>query len=242
MPKGYGFVSKLNYCSFHLLEQHDDISISPKLLASVIITKKLKLSAVTSSIPLQEDIFIHFLTNGKVVNLTDSSNILAICKNVACKTINVWQKSYLIDIAISSLKQHMHQFYFDQDEFNCASLLQFICEQLQLLQVPKHGHRYSTDMIILAFLWQLTSSALYKKFREVLILPSITRLCQYSAGMSVDTCHLHKSYLSMQRNDLLDHYFTVVRIIDEVYIAQTVEYSNGSFVVKAKKINLLKLF
>ena len=83
-PEGYVFVSKLNYCSFHLLEQHDDISISPKLLASAIITEELKVNAFTSSIPLKEDIFIDFLTNGKVVNLIDLSNILAICKNLAC--------------------------------------------------------------------------------------------------------------------------------------------------------------
>ena len=36
VPEGYVFVSKINYCSFHLLEQHDDIFISLKLLASVI--------------------------------------------------------------------------------------------------------------------------------------------------------------------------------------------------------------
>ena len=52
VPDGYVFVFKLNYCSFYLLEQHDDISISPKLLASVIITEELKLSAFTSSIPV----------------------------------------------------------------------------------------------------------------------------------------------------------------------------------------------
>ena len=163
MPKGYIFVSKLNYCSFHLLEHHDDISIFPELPGPVIITEELKVSAFTSSIPLKEDIFIHFLTNAKVVSLTNLSNILAIC--VACKTINVCQKPYLMYIAISYLKQYMHQSHSDQDEFNCAYLLQFICEQLQLLQVPKHGHLYSTDMITLAFLWQLTSSALHKKLR-----------------------------------------------------------------------------
>ena len=47
MPKDYVFVSKLIYCSFHLLEQHDDVSISPKLLASVIVTEELKVSAFT---------------------------------------------------------------------------------------------------------------------------------------------------------------------------------------------------
>ena len=63
-----------------------------------------------------------------------------------------------------------------------------------------------------------------------MILPSITHLRQYLAGMLVDTCHLDTSYLSIQRNDLLDHCGTVVLMIDEIYTAQRVEYSNGSFV------------
>ena len=108
------------------------------------------MSAFTLSMSLKEDIFIHLLNNRKVLNLTDLSNILAICKNLAFKTKNVCQKSYLIDIAITSSKQYMHKFHSDQDEFNYASLLQFICEQLQLLQVLKHGHRYSTDMVTMA--------------------------------------------------------------------------------------------
>ena len=84
-------------------------------------------------------------------------------------------------------------------------------------------------MITLAFLWQLTSSALHKTLQDVLILPSITHLWQYLAGMSVDTCHLDILYLTVQRNDLLDHCHAVVLMIYKIYTAQRVEYSNGNF-------------
>ena len=97
--------------------------------------------------------------------------------------------------------------------------------KLQLLQVAKHGCRYSTNVITLPFLWQLTSSAAYKKLRLILILPSIARLRQYSAGISVDTCQLDISYLTVRRNDLPSNCRTVVPMIDEVYTAQRVEYN-----------------
>ena len=63
-----------------------------------------------------------------------------------------------------------------------------------------------------------------------MIFSSITHLRQYSAGISVDTDYLDTSYLTVQRNDLLDHCCKVVLIIDEIYTAQKVEYSHGSFV------------
>ena len=51
--------------------------------------------------------------------------------------------------------------------------------------MPKHGRRYSANLTTFYFLWQLTSSAIYKKLHDTLILPSISRLRQYSSGMSV---------------------------------------------------------
>ena len=90
-------------------------------------------------------------------------------------------------------------------------------------------------MITFVFLRQLTSSALYKKLREILILPSITCLWQYSAGMSINTCHLNTSYLSVRRNNLLDHCRTVVLMIDKIYTAKRVKYSKVSFVRLAEE-------
>ena len=59
LPESYVLVSMLNYCSFHLLEQHDDISISSKLLASVFITEELKVTAFTfSSFLYGVDVFL----------------------------------------------------------------------------------------------------------------------------------------------------------------------------------------
>lgn len=58
------------------------------------------------------------------------------------------------------------------------SLLKFLVEQL--VQIPKHGRRYSSNMLTTAFLWQLTSTSLYKKLRLLLVLPSLGSLHRLS--------------------------------------------------------------
>jgi len=42
-------------------------------------------------------------------------------------------------------------------------LLQFIIKQLQLVFKSKEGQRYSPALMTIAFMWQLTSTSLYKK-------------------------------------------------------------------------------
>ena len=152
-------------------------------------------------------------------------------KSAAKNTLASTQKSCLIDVALSGLRQYLSALEAaDEDSICCILLLHFICEQLQLLQVPKHGRRYSTELIMLSFLWQLTSSVLYKKLHDTLILPSISRLSQYSSGMSVEASSLDLSYLTGRTKDLPKKCRIVVLMIDEVYTAQRIEYSNGYFV------------
>jgi len=54
-------------------------------------------------------------------------------------------------------------------ESSQLQLLSFLIEELQLLPVTKQAKHNSTNIIITAFLWQLTSSLLYKKLRELFI-------------------------------------------------------------------------
>ena len=61
-------------------------------------------------------------------------------------------------------------------------MLQFIVEQLKLIQVPPKGRRYSTNTLMTAFLWRLKSSALYKKLKHFFALPSMSRLHQLSSA------------------------------------------------------------
>jgi len=54
----------------------------------------------------------------------------------------------------------------------------FFIEQLELHQTRKHARRYSTNTVKTAFLWQLTSTALYKKLQSFFC-------CHHSVGCKV---------------------------------------------------------
>ena len=79
-------------------------------------------------------------------------------------------------------------------------------------------------------MWKLNSSSLYNRLSDVFILPSTRRLQQLSIDLNVDTRKVDITYLKQRTSDLTVCERTVVLLIDEVYTAQRVEYSNGSYV------------
>ena len=61
-------------------------------------------------------------------------------------------------------------------------------------------------------------------------MPSSSRLRQLSAGSDVSTSIVDLKYLKHQSESLSAQEKIVVLLLDEMYTAQRVEYSNGSFV------------
>ena len=173
LPDDYILVYKItsNCLIFHLLLHNNDICVAPKLLASVVVHDELKISAFASQAALPMHIYSHLLTNGSVASLSDLGSILVLCKSIAENIFVSTQKLCLIDVALCALSQFLSLLEAaDEDRVYCTLLLHFICdEQLQLLQMPKYVRRYFANLITLYFLWQLTSSALYKKLHDTLI-------------------------------------------------------------------------
>jgi len=124
-----------------------------------------------------------------------------------------------IDLAVNAIQDYIATQTNKGDTIVNIALLLFIIEQLQLLFKPKEGRRYSITLITMAFLWQLTSSSLYKKLKTVFILPSKSRLRAYSSGLTVESGTLDISYLHTWITDLTDHERIVTLMIDEVYTA-----------------------
>ena len=61
-------------------------------------------------------------------------------------------------------------------------------------------------------------------------MPSISHLRQLSSGMTVEGGVLDMDYLKLQTADLSKQERIVALIIDEVYTAQRIEHSYGSFI------------
>lgn len=109
-------------------------------------------------------------------------------------------------------------------------LINFITEQLDLIQRAKQGRRYSADIIVNAFMWKLTSTSLYKKLQNFFILPSDCQLRRLSTDMNVESCRLDLDYLRDRTSSLTEPEKIVTLMLDEVYTAQRVEYTDGAFI------------
>ena len=189
IPDGYIYVLKENFCAFHVMQHDDKLAEAPQLLVSVIISDQLKLTTFISSAPLEPSLYNHFLTDGLIKNVDGISNILTLGKNIALKETTC--RPFLIEVALSVMSAYLDFTNKLEECSDCdcnnLELIKFIIERLKLSQQPKYGRRYLVNLLTLSFLWQLNSTSLYKKLRSVLILPSVSRLRQYSSELSVET-------------------------------------------------------
>ena len=80
------------------------------------------------------------------------------------------------------------------------------------------------------FLWKLTSPALYRKLVRFFFLPSINHLTKFCADFTVEPGKLNLNYLKERTSNLSREERIVTLMIDEIYTASRVEYSNGSFI------------
>lgn len=195
-------------------------------------------SSIRASVVIQSDLTFEIFFNGQTVPLkkvkylllcdkltttTELSNILALVKSWCENDTNVLSYEDLLKQVIIDLEKIL------PDSTN-SQLLKFVIEQLMLTLVPKNGRHYSNELFIHAFLWHMTSPALYKVLKELFLLPSVRRLQQLSSGMNVEANIVNKLYLQERTSSLQPYERNMILIIDEIYTAKRVEYSNGTFI------------
>ena len=207
----------------------DDFS-SPQLSASVKVSANLDLNLFVSSKKVPFTVYQHLITSNKLTNISQLLNILALCKALCANSYELDKSSAYLSLALSFLEEYAALESHNTSSESSLALVKFIVEQLSLVNIPKHGRRYSSSLITTAFLWQLTSSSLYKKLRSLLVLPSISFLRKLSIGMTVQSGTLDTNYLRSPVAELPEQERIVVLMLDEVYTAQRVEYTNGSFI------------
>lgn len=231
LPQGFISVAEDSCIQFHYLNCSAELLEAPKLLASVIITTSLQIHMFVSSAVIPVSAYKYLLSSTNLKTTTELTNLLALCKSICDNCSGGTSNSFSFSLAVSLLEQYILTEKYDEDSENSSMpLVKFVVEQLKLVRVPKTGRRYSSRIITTSFLWQLTSTSLYKKLQNLFILPSISRLRQLSACHNVESGKLDFSYLRQRTADLTQREQTVVLLVDEVYTAQRVEYSNGSFV------------
>jgi len=228
LPSGYITEVGGNCILFHYLNYSEQLVDAPKLLASIIVMNTLEVKIFVHSAVLPRSAYSHLLHSDILQSISEFSNLLALCKSL-CEIDNV-SNGIFISLAISLLDRYVDAESSSESSEDILPLIQFVVEQLNLALVPKNGRRYSSRTITTAFLWQLSSSCLYKKLRGLLILPSISLLRKFSTDLAVESATFDLAYLKQRSVSLTEQERLVVLMMDEVYTAQRVEYTNGTFV------------
>ena len=153
----------------------DDFS-SPQLSASVKVSANLNLNLFIGSKKVPFTVYQYLITSNKLTNISQLLNILALCKALCAYSYESDKSSAYLSLALSFLEEYVALESHNTSSESSLALVKFIVEQLSLVNIPKHERWYSFSLITTAFLWQLTSSSLYKKLRSLLVLPSISSL------------------------------------------------------------------
>lgn len=225
LPPGYTVQYADDSLRFHFIEIPENITESPKLAISVLITEDLQVLAFVKSKPVPSEMYEHVIPTGFVQNSLQVVDVLDVCKNLYTSS----EDTGYINLAMSTLEEYL------ATKTDCMALkedhgrlLRFIIEQLKLMQNCSEEHQYSTDTIILAFLWRLTSPTLYNNLTPFFHLPSVSQLNQVSCKVgleseTIDSGHLreHAKYLSPRER-------IVTLIVDNLNLVPGVECIDGS--------------
>ena len=204
----------------------------PKILASVFVENDLQFKAHVLSAPIGLKSMRHIIEEKRIHSLSELTNILAYCKSLVDTGLSKSKETdNLLEAGTSLLEKYAQESEEGENcNFKLVALIEFFIEQVKLCQTEANGRRYSTTTITQSFLWQMTSTALYKRLQDFFVLPSISRLRQLSRSTSVDLEDINISFLKTKSSALSDKEKIVTLLIDEVYTAQKVEYENGKFI------------
>lgn len=232
-PKGFVVDFQEDCVWFYYIVTSTDQDGSPTIDASVKVSSTLKIDAFIKSLHLPSSLYDSLLACAQLSTLSEISNVLALCKSLCTNSYQPINNYNLLCLVVQLLEKYitLQTESLEQNESALeVSLVKFVIEQLTLLQCPKNGRRYSPSILTLSFLWQLTSTALYKKLHNVFVLPSVSHLRKLSTRLNVESRKMDLDYLRVHCKDLPEKEKIVVLIVDEVYTAQRVEFTNGSFV------------
>ena len=68
-----------------------------------------------------------------------------------------------MEIAANAVEKYINSAIEVKNENNFFGPVQFLLKQLKLIHINKDAFRYLSDNFIVAFLWKLFSTSLYKK-------------------------------------------------------------------------------
>ena len=143
-------------------------------------------------------------SSGEIFFASEASNVLEYIKSLIDQE---FQSNHEINTAkiniAAGLIQSVTEWRSD-DERKILYLFGFIYEQLTLTLSGKgnYGFKYSNALITTCFLWHMTAASLYRRLREVFMLPTVRRLQQLCQDESVEKNFVDMTYISKRTTTL----------------------------------------
>ena len=128
----------------------DDFS-SPQLSASVKVSANLDLNLFVGSKKVPFTVYQHLITSNKLTNISQLLNILALAKHCVQILMNRIKTLAYLSLALSFLEEYVALESYNTSNESSLALVKFIVEQLSLVNIPKHGRRYSSSLITMLF-------------------------------------------------------------------------------------------
>ena len=194
------------------------------ILSYVIVKPDLSFTAYKNGIRCDEKNFASQMKYcRKLMDFTDFMNLLAfLCSDEEGPVISP------IPNIVSMLES-----YAEAGTLSCheCQKLEFLTEQLMLLDFKPHRRRYSKATLVVSIILQSYSTAAYSALSKhnCLTLPSLSSLRRITKGFHVENSKEMVEYLKSRRSGLNDYESVVSLIFDEIYIYETMEYSAGRF-------------
>ncbi|XP_059098007.1 uncharacterized protein LOC131892234 [Tigriopus californicus] len=199
---------------------------TPEIQFSIVIQQDLSFQLFNGRSSLSLNAVKHIQVGNQIKNVNVLVNILAFMKSMSEKDNYDHDQIHAL---LNQLKNEINK----NNEDSCLQKQLFALEQLQLAPKSTKQKRYSPGLTALAVLWFKTSPCLYKQLRNegILSLPSIKHVQRLSRALRVESgvSDATVKYLEQRAINLSPREKCVILIMDEMNVAQKLEYFNGRY-------------
>ena len=123
----------------------------------------------------------------------------------------------------------INSFLLESENEQQIFILKFFIEQIDLAFSNKYSRKYSSDLLMMAYVIFATSPRAYERLveKKILIFPSIKTLKKITLNLDSKTGIDDKQYLTLRFSKLNAFDRNVIMMIDEIYLAKRVEAFGG---------------
>ena len=193
------------------------------ILSAVFINMDMEVTVYNNEQIVPSSSYNHIMPTSKVTMVSHVSNLLAFAKNLDLK------KPAAEEQFKANMFKLINSFLFESENEQQISILQFFMEQIDLAFSNKYRIKYSSDLLMIAYVLFATSPRAYELLVEekILIFPSIKTLKKITLNLDSKTGIDDKQYLTLCFSQLNAFDRNVIMMIDEIYLAKRVEASGG---------------